>query len=403
MGALLELFTQLSLLLALALCAGWGMALARVWRTASALRRLPSGDTTSTSTPLPKVSAVIAARNEAASIEASIRSLLAQEGVDLEIVVVDDMSTDGTLAVLQRIASEVGEQRLLVLPQKKLPPGWTGKTYSVETGQGRARGDYLLFTDADVLHGPRALANAVAAMEREKLDHLAVLPRLEAGSLVEALVLPLFVLLYQLRFVDPRAADPASRHGTGVGAFNLVRAESYRLRGTHARIRQSILDDVALGEMMRDEGGRGSVMRAFGQVRLRPYHSMKELYFGVQKSVLAQFKNSAVLSVVAATVLVVAAVAPPALVLASLPLWWTGQGPWLVAPALLAALFPLVGLLRVRSVLRFEPLAAVLFPIGAVIIAAAAIHAAFIFSTKGTVEWRGRTYTKKDLGVATFL
>ncbi len=396
--------------LALALCVGWALVLARVWQTTNAFRGLPSTPLSSDGLNLPRVSVVMAARDEAASIEPALRSLLAQEGVDLEIVVVDDDSSDDTLAIVKRIAAETaaaqpsaagvpGRPTMIVLEQKKLPPGWIGKSYALELGQGRARGDWLLFTDADVLHGPRALWNAVAAMEREQLDHLAVFPRLEAGSLIEALVLPLFVLLYQIRFVDPRASDPTSPHGTGIGAFNMVRADPYRLRGTHARIRQSVVDDAALGLMMRDEGGRGSVMRAGGLVRQRPYRSMGELYFGIKKSVLAQFKNSATLAAAAAALLVVAGTAPPLFVIAGLPLWWTGHAPWFVLPAAVAALFPMMGLLKARSLLRFEPLAALLFPIGALVIATSALHAAIVFGVKGTVEWRGRTYTKKDLGV----
>ncbi len=389
---MIDLFAQLSMLLATALCVGWGLVLLRVWKTTAAFRRLPS---TSAGAVPPKVSVVVAARNEAAGIEPALRSLLAQESIDLELIVIDDDSADDSLAIIQRVEQDAAG-RMLVIAQKKLPPGWVAKNYALELGQGRARGDWLLFTDADVLHGPRAVANAVAVMERERLDHLAVFPRLEAGSLVEALVLPLFVLLYQLRFVDPRASDPESPHGTGIGAFNLVRADAYRLRGTHARIRGSVLDDNALGLMMRDEGGRGSVMRAFGQVRLRPYRSMKELYFGVRKSVLAQFGNSASVAVAAAATLVVAATAPPVLVVAGLPLWLTGHAPWVVAPAALAVLFPLICLLKARSLLRFEPLAALLFPVGALVIATSALHAAVVFGVKGTVEWRGRTYTKKD-------
>lgn len=396
---MIELFAKLSLLLASLLCLGWALVLARVWRSANAFRRLPSTAPASSEQNPPKVSVVIAARDEAEGVEAAVRSLLAQEGVDVDVIVVDDQSSDDTLKILRALEAEAGPGKMLVLEQKKLPPGWIAKSYAVELGQGRARGDWLLFTDADVLHGPRALWNAVAAMEKENLDHLAVFPRLEAGSLVEALVLPLFVLLYQIRFVDPRATDPASPHGTGIGAFNMVKADAYRLRGTHARIRQSVVDDIALGQMMRDEGGRGTVMRAVGQVRLRPYRSMRELYFGIKKSVLAQFNNSAVVAVAAAVLLVVAALAPFGLVLAGLPLWWKGHAPWLVAPAAVAALAPMVGLLKARTMLRFEPLAALLFPVGALVIATSAIHAAVVFGVKGTVEWRGRTYTKKDLGV----
>jgi hypothetical protein len=82
--------------------------------------------------------------------------------------------------------------------------------------------------------------------------------------------------------------------------------------------------------------------------------------------------------------------------LAGLPLWVSGRAPWLVLPAALAVLFPLIGLLRARSMVRFEPLAVLLFPVGAVIMAVSAMHAAIIFAARGTIEWRGRTYTRKD-------
>lgn len=392
---LLELTLQLSLAFAVALCVGWALVLVQVFRTTAAFQRLPATLPDGDRVP-PRVTAVIAARDEGQTIEPALRSLLAQEGVDLEVVVVDDMSSDDTADVVQRIVDEVGKKRLLLLPLKKLPPGWIAKNYALEIGQGRAHGDWLLFSDADVLHGRRAVYNAVVTMEKDRLDHLAVFPRLEAGSFVEALVLPLFVLMYQLRLVDPRAADADSGVGAGIGAFNMVRADSYRLRGTHARIRGSILDDRALAQMMRDEGGRGSVMRAVGQVRHRPYRSMREIYFGVKKSVLPQFAHSSVLAALAAALLVMAAVAPMTLVLAGLPLWVSGRAPWLVLPAALAVLFPLIGLLRARTMVRFEPLAVLLFPVGAVIMAVSAMHAAIIFATRGTIEWRGRTYTRKD-------
>lgn len=389
---MIETTARLALVIASLLCVGWAIVLAHVWRTIGAMRRLPSA----TQGELrPKVSVVFAARNESAGIEEAVRSLLAQEGIELELIVVDDSSEDGTKAILDRLAKD--DARLLVLEAKKIPPGWVAKNYALEIGQGRARGEWLLFTDADVVHGPHAILNAVATMERERLDHLAVQPRMEAGSLVEALVLPLFVLLCQIRFLDPRAAKPDSGVGTGIGAFNLVRADSYRLRGTHARIRGSMLDDRALGRMMREDSGRGSVMRAVAQVRLRPYRSLGELYVGIRKGVLATFGNSAVLTTFMGVVLLFAATAPAILVVAGLPLYLAGGAPWVIAPALLAALLPLAGLLKARTMLRFEPLAALLFPVGAMVIAASALHAAFVFGVRGTIEWRGRLYSRRDL------
>lgn len=390
---MIVLLARLALVLATLLCVGWALVLRRVWRTINAMRRLPS--TPAAAGQRPKVSAVVAARNEAHTIEAGVCSLLAQDGVDMEVIAVDDNSEDGTGAILERLG--LADPRLLVLRAERLPPGWVAKCYALELGQGRARGDWLLFTDADVVHGPHAAKNAVAAMERERLDHLAVQPRLEAGGLTEALVLPLFMLLGQLRFLDPAGANPESKVGIGIGAFNLVRADAYRLRGTHARIRGSMLDDRALGRMMREDGGRGSVLRAVAQVRQRPYRSARELYAGIRKSVIGTFGNSAILTALMGLLLLVAAVAPAVLLALGLPLWLAGQAPWVVAPAALAAVLPMIGLLKARSVVRFEPLAALLFPIGALVIATCALHAALVFAVRGTVEWRGRSYTRRDL------
>jgi glycosyltransferase involved in cell wall biosynthesis len=387
------LVARASIVLACLLLAGWSLALVRVFRTMVALRKLP---TTTTTDVLPSVTAIVAARDEDRGIRASLLSLLAQEGVTVDVVVVDDGSTDNTAAEVSAVvAAHPG--RVLLLSSKKIPPGWVAKNYALELGQGRARGDFLLFSDADVLHGARAVRHALQVMVDEKLDHLTVHPRLEAGSWIEALVLPLFVLLCQIRFIDPRAAAPTSNVGAGIGAFNMVRADAYRLRGTHARIRGALLDDKALGKMMRDEAGRGSLMRAGSQVRLRPYHSTRDLYVGIRKTVLSTFDHSALLTAAMGGVLLFAAIAPAALVLLGVPLWMRGQVPWGVIPAAVAVLLPMIGLLRARPILRFEPVAALLFPVGAVVIAASALEAALVFLVRGTILWRGRTYTKRDL------
>jgi hypothetical protein len=389
----LEALSQVALAVASFLCFGWAYVLLGAWRATEALRKLPH--TAPTARERPRVSAVLAARNEADAIERSVRSLLAQEGVDMQVVAVDDGSTDGTLEILRSLAEE--DPRLLVLENNDVPRGWVAKTYALELGQGRASGDWLLFTDADVLHGRRAVMHAVTVMQKERLDHLAVHPRLEAGSLLEALVLPIYVLMWEFRFVDPRAADPESGVGAGVGAFNLVAAESYRLRGTHARIRGALLDDRALGRLMRDDGGRGSVMRAVSQVRMRPYRSFPQLYAGVRKGALASARNSASVVILFALTLAAGGIVPPLLLMGSLSLAVAGHLSWAALPALLAWLLPAAGLLKARSMVRFEPIAALFFPLGALVMAASAIHAALFFGMRGQIEWRGRFYSRREL------
>ena len=393
---LFEVMSLAALGIALILCAGWALVLARVSSTMRALARLPNGHP-APGEEIAQVSAVVAARNEALLIERAVRSLLAQEGVAMQVIAVDDGSDDDTLAILNRMAA--ADQRLLVLESGRLPRGWVAKNYALEVGQGRASGEYILFTDADVIHGRRAVYNAVRLMREKDLDHLAVHPRLEASTLVEALILPLYFLLGELRFVDKRAVSPHSGVGAGVGAFNLVRAEPYRLRGTHARIRGAVLDDRALGWMMREDDGRGTVVRAVSQVRMRPYRSLRDLYVGMRKGMLAAFGNRASVTFAMGLGLLFAATTPIALLLLGAPIAYVGHVPWAAAPALAALALPVVGLLRARTMVKFEPLAAVLFPLGAVVIAATAIHASVVFSMKGTVEWRGRQYRRHDLKI----
>lgn len=384
---------QMALIACTALCLVWFVVLLRAGSATAALRRLPHQPTASGARP--RVTAVLAARDEADAIERSVRSLLSQEGVEIDIVAVDDGSEDGTLQILQELARH--EPRLLVLENKKVPPGWVAKAYALELGQGRASGDWLLFTDADVIHGRRAVMHAVSVMEGESLDHLAVHPRLEAGSWIEALVLPLYVLLWEFRFINPRAAKPDGGVGAGVGAFNLVRAESYRLRGTHARIRGAIFDDRALGHMMRDEGGRGSVMRAVSQVRMRPYRSPTQLYTGMRKGALASAQNSALVVIGKGLVIAVGGTVPVLALFGSVPLWLSGHAIWFALPAFLALMLPAFGLLQARTMVRFEPLAALFFPVGAVVMAVSAIHAGVLYGLRGTIEWRGRTYSRREL------
>jgi len=390
--ALLELVHLISFWTALVVSLGWAGVLARTWQVTTTIRPLPR---TMPDGRERRVSAVLAARNEAPIIERALRSLLAQEGVAMQVVAVDDGSTDGTFEKMSALARE--DPRLLVLKNEKLPAGWVAKNYALELGQGRADGEFLLFTDADVIHGRRAVAHALSVMEGERLDHLALHPRLEASTLVEAFVLPLYFLLCEFRFVDPRSVRADSGVGAGVGAFNLVRAESYRLRGTHARIRGAMLDDRALGRMMRDDGGRGTVLRAMSEVRMRPYRSLDELYRGIKKGTLSSFANSGVFTLVMGLALVFAALAPIGFLLTSGPLLYVGTIPWVALPAVLGIALPIAGLLKARTMVRFEPVAALLFPVGALVIGAAALHAALVFFARGTVEWRGRSYTKRDL------
>ncbi len=373
----------------------WAAVVFWAWKSIDAFDRLPSHRPTFDVDKKPKVTAIIPSRNARKDVERAVQHLLAQEGVQMQVIVVDDDSTDGTWEYLERLTAS--EPSVVALHPRKLPTGWVAKNYALELGQGRAEGDFLLFTEADAVHGRRSVAMAIEKMVADDLDHIAVHPRLEAGSLVEAVVLPLHFIVVGLRCLDRRAAAFASGVGTGIGAFNLVRAEAYRLRGTHARIRGSIAEEQALGRMMRTDGGRGTVVRAVTQVRLRPYTSLKALYSGIRGEILGSFGHRASAVFLASLIFAAAALGPVVLLIAAVPVAFAGHIPWMAIPAFFGILLPGVALLKARSLVRFEPLAVILFPLGAMLIATAALHTALAFAFRGRFEWQGHSYSRADL------
>src|SRR3954452_1043165 len=165
-------------LLALATLLAHVATAVRVYRGARSIRALR--DLPPLAAPLPRVSIIIPARNEERNLEEALRSVLALDYDDLEIDVADDRSTDRTGEILDRMAA--ANPRLRVVHIRELPSGWLGKNHALELGGRKATGDYLLFTDADIVMEPTALRRAVGAMERDGIDHLAVSPEIERTS-----------------------------------------------------------------------------------------------------------------------------------------------------------------------------------------------------------------------------
>jgi cellulose synthase/poly-beta-1,6-N-acetylglucosamine synthase-like glycosyltransferase len=231
---------------------------------------------------MPSVSIVIAARNEARVIEPALRSVLAQRGGDVEVIVVDDRSDDGTGAILDRMAAE--HSRLRVVHVAELPAGWLGKNHALWLGARAARGALLLFTDADVVMTPDTVARAAGYLVREGMDHVTVAPRvIMPGRLLQAFGVT-FGIFFSL-FTRPwKARDPRSRQHVGIGAFNLVRADAYRRMGTHQAIAMRPDDDVKLGKLVKKNGFRSDFVIGAEHVSVEWYHSLAEVVRGLRKN-----------------------------------------------------------------------------------------------------------------------
>lgn len=237
----------------------------------------------------PSVSTIVPARNEERGIEEAVRSHLAQDYPDLEVIVVDDRSTDGTGAVLARLAA--GDPRLKVVSGVEPPPGWLGKPHALFEGTRAAKSELLLFADADVRYGPSAVRQAVALLEARRLDLVALFPRLEMRGFWENVLMAYLPVSYFFGPAFLLNSDRQRRFAVGAGAGMLVRASAYRAAGGHEAIRDSVIDDLHLASRVRRAGGRCRMVRADRALHLRMYRGLREIVDGFTKNMAYVFEG----------------------------------------------------------------------------------------------------------------
>jgi glycosyltransferase involved in cell wall biosynthesis len=247
----------------------------------------------------PTLSVIAAARNEARGIEAAVTSLLRVDYPALEIIVVNDRSTDETAVILDRLARQ--HSRLTVRHVTKLPDGWLGKNHALWVGAAQASGALLLFTDADVVFEPTTLRRAVTLMEQDRLDHLAAIPEVTVPGVALNAFVAAFGVFFSLYARPWKAPDPRSRHHIGIGAFNLIRADVYRAIGTHQAIAKRPDDDIKLGKLVKKGGFRQEAVIGRGLIAVEWYASLRDMIDGLMKNAFAGV-NYSLLAVVGSTV-----------------------------------------------------------------------------------------------------
>ena len=227
----------------------------------------------------PRVSIIVPARNEEESIEQALTALLALDYDNYEVIAVNDRSTDSTGEVMERVAesqsqnpklnqdqsqnphpvaksaTRVGHPHVLrVIHHTELPAGWLGKTHAMWTAANQATGDWLLFTDADVLFKPESLRRALVCAESVPADHVVLFPRMIMKRPGEYMMIAFFQTMFMFGHRPWKVADPSTDDHMGVGAFNLVRRQVYDAVGTYERLRMEVLDDMKLGKVVKKAG-----------------------------------------------------------------------------------------------------------------------------------------------------
>jgi hypothetical protein len=249
----------------------------------------------------PSVSIIVPALNEAETIKPALASLLALDYPDLEIIAIDDRSTDETGQILDRMAE--ADPRLKVYHLKELPAGWLGKNHALWSGAARAQGELLLFTDADVVMTEKSLRRAVRFMLDERLDHLAVFFDIVVpGGLLNMMVID-FACAFMALLKPWQAKKSGNNSHVGVGAFNLVRAQTYRHCGTHRAIALQPVDDVELGRLLKSGGGRQDCLFGYNSISVKWYGSVAEMVRGLEKNIFP-FCDYSLARIVAASMVV---------------------------------------------------------------------------------------------------
>jgi hypothetical protein len=349
-----------------------------------------------TGTGPPQVAIVVAARDEAgsarevAALEAAARGWLAQERVAVEVVVVDDRSSDGTADALRRAFA--GDPRVRLLRSERLPDGWLGKVHAQALGVAATSAPWVLLTDADVRLHPSAVAVARSAAERAGADHLGLLPRFGAGGVALRAFVTGFALLLTVLVRPWEAGDPRSPRTLGIGAFGLYRRAALERAGGMAAVRARPDDDLALARAVKAAGGRSLV--AFGPdlVEVEWYPSLGAALRGLEKNAFAGVGYRAGWLLAAVFGLLATHVAPFVMALlgpaaARGPAWgvvavvlivYAVHGRWARHPAYLGLLHPLTVTLLTIAMLRSTARALV----------------------TGQVRWRGRRYPVAPLRAA---
>lgn len=337
----------------------------------------------------PRVSLVIAARNEAATLGAALPTMLALDYPELEVIAVNDRSEDDTGAILDRLATT--HPRLHVVHIRELPPGWIGKNHALHLGARQASGDFILFTDADIHFAPDTLRRALAHAEAAGLDLLAAVPQLTNRGHLLGICVNAFSFAFTVGLLPWRVPDPRSRAHGSVGAFGLVRAATYRQLGGHEPIRLRPDDDIKLGKLFKTHGARCELLHGAGALSVEWYSDVRGMVRGLTKNSYAGADYRAWAPPLGAALMFLLYLWPLlALFLVTGPAWWLSAA----AVAVMLALG--VDQTRFSGGRRWHGL---FLPFGMAVFSYILLRSQFVTHWTGGITWRGTHYPLRDLKV----
>lgn len=340
----------------------------------------------------PSVTAIVPARNEAASIEETVKSLTQQDYPgNFSIVVVDDHSDDGTGDLARKAAADFGARgQVEVLEAPQLPAGWTGKLWALQAGVDAATvnpPEFFWFTDADVVHGPETLAQLVSRAEHEAYDLTSLMVLLQAETLAEKLVIPPFLYFFLMLYPPRWVADPEARTAGAAGGCMLLRSSALARIGGLATIRSEVIDDCSLAREVKKGGARIWMGLTRKSMSLRRYVSFGELLDMIARTAFTQLNYSTLRLLGTLLGLLLTFVAPVALALSTKPKVWL--------PALLAWCLMSASFLPTIVFYRLSPIWSPFLPVAASFYSYATLVSAARYWLGRGGQWKGRAQAQK--------
>jgi cellulose synthase/poly-beta-1,6-N-acetylglucosamine synthase-like glycosyltransferase len=376
----------------------WFIAFLWIWRSTVARRNLPKlanllderCDKSTDSGQQAKITVIVPARNEEKAVEQTLRSLLAQQDIPIEILAVNDRSTDRTGEIMDRIAAEGRAQGKIItaIHIEELPSGWMGKTHAMALAARQATAPWLLFTDADILFREDCLCRVLSYAEKET-DHLILFPTLILKSAGERMMLSAFQVLSFLATRLWKVADPKNRESIGIGAFNLIRSDVYRSIGGFEAHQLEVLEDVKLGYQVKHHGFRQRIIFERDLIRVHWAAGLTGITRNLTKNVFAVFRFRPWMLLVACVVIAAFCLMP-----------FCGLfGSWQMIAASIGALGSALDIYNYceRRINGIPTAYLVLLPVAACITIYMLLRSMVVTLAQGGVTWRGTFYPLAEL------
>jgi chlorobactene glucosyltransferase len=340
----------------------------------------------------PKVSIIVPARNEELAISKCLKSLLSQDYDNFEVIAVDDSSTDNTFSIISDLSKN--NHGLIPIKCPPRPDGWIGKNWACYQGYKKSTGDILLFTDADTVHRSDVLSSAINTMMHDKLDALTLMPKLLCQDVITKFTLSVLSVFLHSRYSPLKVNNPKNKIGYFFGSFYLISKTNYEKVGTHELVRRELVEDGALGRIVKEQKMKLRLVRGENYVEALWARDPSSLWHALRRIIIplhTEKKKSALMI----TAFIFFILMEPFLTLPISMLYLSDnlvKGPLEITCVLIIFLMLICAILQSHFGLLQKSIYGLGFPLGCIVITASFLVSAISLKGNRTVKWRDRSY-----------